>query len=275
MPLPAHIVSGRYAYVNGLSCTQSWQFNQTVAQQRYAASCVPDATNVPEGPTDWTGQATGLGGQPAIFPDGDDFTFLGVIDGKIGQLLSLNGDVLCESLTIDINKEDGSSIKWTATLGAQGDMAEAATAATDSVVSGGQSGVDLDVKIDDVSVSGVRSAQMVFRRPVTTALDAGLTYRSAGNFEADINFAVYNKSQEVAAYAPNALEIVKIYITPTTFWEFKKIRFGSKSGFVVDRASNNVLGYTVNGMFNGAEDDDLGHIIGPDLTQYFPTAGGS
>lgn len=269
------IYSGRDAYVDGISCVQSWQVQVADAIQRYAASCVPGGTNAPAGVLDWTGQIAGVGAQPPIFPTGEPISFQGVIRNS-SPLRSLTGSILIEQLTIDINAEDGSPIRWTATFGAIGALAEAASGAVDSVIAEAPPGTNLAIEIDGNPVtSALRTAQLVFRRPSATYVDGGVTARVGGNLEADLNFSVYEDSLEVAAFAPNSLSPVDVYVTPTTFWSFKNIRFAGKSNFTVDRVSHAVLGYQVNGLWNAAQDDDLGHIIGPDETVYFGDEGSS
>jgi hypothetical protein len=147
------VYSGKDSYVNGVPCTQGWQANPAVTAQRYSASCVAGATNTPAGITNWTGQISGVGAQPPLFPDGLPFTFLGVINNTSGSLKSLNGTVLFEQLTIDFNRETYAPISWVATFGAQGAMTEAASGAADSVVSEAPNGKDLAIKIATVSLS--------------------------------------------------------------------------------------------------------------------------
>jgi len=256
------IYNGKNAYVDDVPCVQTWSASLATTHQRHSSSCIAGATNSPPGIKNWSGQITGLGDFPSIvIPSLSPLTFLGVINNTGGSLKSLNGSVFIESLTIDINKATYAPISWTATFGAHGDLVEAATGAADSVVSEAPNGKDLAITIVATPITqAIQTAQLVFRRPSTTYVDAGLTYRTPGNLEADINFAVLESALEVAAYAPNALSLVKIFTTATKYWEFSKIRFGGKSNFVVDRTSNNVLGYTVNGMWNAIEGTTEGWI---------------
>lgn len=264
------IFSGRAAYVNGVPCTQSWQASMATTHQRYSASCVAGATDTPPGIINWTGQVAGVGAQPPVFPDGEDFTFQGVMRDA-APLRSLNGTILFEQLTIDINKATNAAISWVATWGAQGALAQAATSAADAVVSEAENGKDLVIEIASVALTqNIQSCQLVFRRPHTTYVQGGLTYRKAGNLECDVNFAVLDDDLEVAAYAANALSQMDVFVDATHFWSLSKIRFGSKTNLNVDRTTHNILGYTVNGMWSGVEGDQLGFIDGPDGTRYWP-----
>lgn len=264
------IHSGRDAYVDGVPCVQSWQATEATTHQRHSSSCVAGGTNTPPGIKNWSGQLAGLGAFPeAVLPTGVDFAFQGVINNTGGSLKSLTGTALFEQLTIDINKETYAPISWVATFGVQGLLAEAASGAADSVVSEAPNGKDLAISIGGVSLTQkLRTAQIVLRRPLTTWVDAGATYRKAGNLEADINFALYEESVEVAAYAANALARVQIFTTATAYWDFSKIRFLGKVNFVVDRASHNILGYTVPGQWNGVEGTTPGYIAYFNGTDY-------
>lgn len=264
------VYSGKDAYVNGVPCVQSWNANPAVTAQRYSASCVAGATNTPAGITNWTGQIAGVGAQPPLFPDGVPMTFLGVINNTSGSLKSLNGSILIEQLTIDINKETYAPISWVATFGAQGALTEASTGAADSVVSDAPNGKDLIIEIAGTPLTQkLRTAQLVFRRPMTTYPDAGLTYREAGNLECDVNFSVYESSLEVAAYAPNALSLLDIFVDATDFWSLSKMRFLGKTGINFDRVGNNITGYTVNAQWNAVDGTTPGFILGPDGTYYY------
>lgn len=258
------IYSGRDAYINGIPCIQSWQVAEAVTAQRYAASCVPGATAVPAGIVNWSGQLSGVGDFPEdAIPSGVDLAFQGVINNTIGSLKSLTGNILVEQLTIDIDKSTYAPIKWTATFGVQGLLTEAASGATDSDVAMAPNGKDLSISIAGTPLTvSLTKAQIVLRRPSSTYVDGGATYRKSGNLEADLNFTVQDSSVAVAAYAKNAIALTKIMTSSARFWEFSKVRFLGKSNYTVDRTSNNILGYQVNGQWSAVEEgsSELGYI---------------
>lgn len=256
------IYSGKDGYVNGIGCIQSWSAAEAVTAQRFSASCVSGATAVPSGIVNWTGQITGVGAYPsAVLPTGIDFSFQGVINNTALSLKSLTGTALIEQLTIDIDKSTYAPIKWTATYGVQGVLTEAASSAADSTVNAAENGKDLSISIDDVTLTqSLTKAQIIFKRPHTTYVDGGVTKRVAGNLECDVSFGVQDSSVAVAAYAKNVLASVKIYTTATDYWFLALVRFLGKSDFQVDRVANNVLGYTVNGQWSGADNTEPGFI---------------
>lgn len=256
------VYSGKDAYVNTVGCVQSWQATEAVTAQRYSASCVPGATAVPPGIVNWTGQISGVGDFPeVVIPNGTDLAFQGVINNTSMALKSLTGNVRIEQLTIDIDKSTYAPIKWTATFGAQGLLTEGATGAADATISEAPNGKDLAISIGGTPLTqSLTKAQIVLRMPATTYVDAGATKRTSGNLECDVNFTVQDSSLAVGAYAKNVLGLLKIFTTADNFWEFSKIRFLGKSNFTVDRVSNNVLGYQVNGQWSAIEADALGYL---------------
>lgn len=257
------IYSGKDAYVDGVNCVQSWQATEAVTAQRYSASCVPGATAVPPGIVNWTGSLTGIGAFPSfVIPSGADVAFQGVINNTSMALKSLTGNVLVEQLTIDIDKTTYAPIKWTATFGAQGLLTEGASGAADSSVSAAPNGKDLVINVATADLTqSLTKAQIVLKMPATSYVDGGATKRFAGNLECDINFGVQESSVAVAAYAKNVLALVKIFTSPAAHWEFSAIRFLGKSGFTVDRTTNKVLEYTVNGQWSAVLDDDSAGYI--------------
>jgi len=266
------VYTGKDAYINGVSCTTAWSVTEAVTAKRYSASCVPGATAVPEGIVNFTGQVSGVGAYPsAVIPTGTDLTFKGVVNNTGGSLLSLNGSILVEQLTIDIDATTREAIKWAATFGAQGALTEASTGAADSVVKEAETGKYLDIRVDGNSLTqAVTKAQIVLRRPHATRVSGGATYRKAGNLEADINFTVEESSLLVATYARNAMgalavvthhdEDLDVYLA----YEFNRVRFLGKSNFEVSRENPpKIIGYQVNAQWHAVKEpgNALGYIL--------------
>jgi hypothetical protein len=276
--------SGKSAYVDGVPCTQSWSLTDGVTANRYGASCVPGGTNTPKGVANWTGQITGVGHHPVnAIPTGIPATFKGVTNDDLGQgdLLSVDGMMVIEQITISVNKETFDPIGWVATFGLNGEPTETATSATDATLFNGLDGSLLDVRIGDpspVSIESVscavRTATIVLRRPLGTWTKNGATHRVPGNLEADVSFGVYCPQLFNPAYAKNLLASTRIYISDVAYWQFRKLRFLGKSGIAVDRNTNEPIGYDVNAQWNGADAGVLGNIAfhdGTTPTTYFGT----
>lgn len=261
-----NIYSGKDAYINDVPCLINWQVTPAVTAERWSASCTPGATNVGLGIQNWAGQASGKGAFPVLLPDGTDVTFQGVVNNDAGEgaLLSLNGTIKVEQLTIDINRETNAAVAWQATFGFQGIPTEAASGAADDTFADMTYPNAFDILVGGSTIASaslkIRTGQIVLRRPASTYIIDGATFRKASNLEADLSFSVFNSSLKVAAIAPNVLDEVIFSLTATQRWRFNKVRILGKSNYQVDRGSSAIIGYTVNAQWNSADDGEQGAI---------------
>ena len=270
--------TGKYAYVNGVPCTTSWQSSITSQTSRYNASCAPGGTATASGNQSETGSMTGIGYAPPM-PDDDDFAFVGVASAKPGEIVNYEGSVLIYETSLAIPVKQGGVITWSSNFGVQG-LLEKTTIDQylDATREVGPSAKFGGIKIEgtpdsdtwtDVVVQGIN---ITFRRPVTETVEDGVILREAGDLEADLNFMVESDDREVALYALATKKRVRVYVTPTTFFEFDCIEWGEKSNFTVTRQGAQMIGYQVNGMWSALRDQDpaaLGYILLPDGSTFY------
>lgn len=265
--------SGKWAYVDGVNCTQSWTIGRKANVQRYKASCVPGGSATTDGNIDVTGSMTGVGYLPP-FPTEDEIDFVGVASAKTGEVVNYEGSIMINQTTINIPVAQGGPITWSDNFGVNGDIVKATSPAlldpTRELAPSAKHGkVTIEGTPDSgtfTEVDGIQSITLTFARPATTSIVDGLTYRETGNLEADISFEVHNDDLEVALYALNAVKRVRVYVTPTLFFLYDAIQFGDLSNFKVDRSSDSMIGYTVSGMWTAIRDQDpaaLGEILLP------------
>lgn len=280
--------SGKYAYVDGIGCTGAWSTTRRSSIGRYFASCVPGASGATEGVYDETGAVRGFGYLPPM-PSEDAFAFVGVASAKAAELVNYEGDVLFDSVTLNIPVSSGAPINWSANFGVQGFLnKETATPYQDEsreVMPSGKHGrVTVENTPDNdvfTEVHRVQNITLNFRRPASISVDAGLTERETGNLEVDINFDVHNddlETQDEAGTLPlceiDSVKRVRVYVTDTLFYEFDAIIFGEHSNFNVDRTSNPppIIGYSISGMWTALRDRDppeLGQILLPGGEQFY------
>ncbi len=271
--------SGKYSYVDGIPCTQGWGVSARSSVSRYSASCVPGGTATTDGNVDWSGSVNGIGYLPP-FPGEDPIPFIGVASAKSGEIINYEGEILISDVTITIPVAGGTPITWSANFGVQGELTKStSTAYVDDEREPGPAGKHGKVSIETVldsntfgDVDQVQSISIMFRRGVATSVEDGLVYRDSGNLEADINFVVNNDDLEVAAYAPNAVNRVRIYVTPSLFYEFDSIQFSELSNFQVIRDPVTIISYQVNGMWTALRDRTpaaLGEILLPGGAQLY------
>lgn len=276
--------SGKYAYVDGIPCTQGWGFGRTSTASRYFASCVPGASGASEGVLDETGSVNGLGYLPPI-PNGEDFDFVGVASAKAGQLLNWVGDILISDTTLQMPIAAGTPITWTSNFGVQGQLTkETATAYEDDTRLPAASAKNCKIAIESVLDSGVftdvdrvQNATLTFRMPASTSVNVGVTERDPGNLEVDLSFEVHNDDMDVALYALNSVKRVRVYVTATLFYLLDAVMWQAHSNYRVDRSQNPppIIGYTVNGLWTALRTQDppaLGQILLPGGSTLYPLA---
>lgn len=265
--------SGKYAYVNGLECITGWSASGASNAQRYSASCVPDGSGVSEGNENWTGSIQGVG-YTALFPEEDDFAFIGVASAKAGQVVNYSGDILVEQATIQIPVAAGGPITWETTFGIQGELTKSTTPAytdpmRDHAPTAKAGGVRIESTPDSntwTALDEIQNITMTFRRPAVVSVNGGLSYREAGNMEADLSFVINTDDLDVALYALNAIKRTRVYVTNSLFFEFDAIAYTGLSDYRVVRGPQpQMIGYTVNGMWTASRptSNTLGQILLP------------
>jgi hypothetical protein len=240
-----------------------------------------DASNTPAGTLNWTGQASGIGANPLLFPTGIPFDFTGIVNNDPGQgdLASIDAEILVEQLTINFNKIDGSPVTWEATFGVNGVPTEGETGGEDVIGSPSHFGTALDIEIEGLTIEqqhrAIQSASLVFRRPPSTFIRAGATERRPGNLECDLSFVVACPKLGYVPYDANALRHVRLFSAANEYWDLNKIRFLGKSGFSVTRGSPApIIQYTVTGQWNAVDGEVQGFLSyfdGIDETDYYGT----
>lgn len=289
------VKSGRDAYVHGVSCTESWSMGEAVTAQAYSASCTGGAQNVPKGVTNITGAVTGFGAEPPWFPDGHDKSaVIFTVDSHASELESYSATVLVEQLAITFNQETGAAVSWNASFGVQGDYTHSTSVGeVDSSINSPANAIDLLILFATVNASDggtviqvpdVRTATLTFKRPHTTFVENGLTYRRAGNLSAELSIGVYNSNMLDALFERNSLHYVAVNVNPDLTdldgdgsWRLNAMRILGKTGLDVNANSNAIISFTQQLMFNAVSRDEtdedseeaLGWILAPSGTSYF------
>jgi hypothetical protein len=261
------ITRGRDGYVNGIPCITSWMVSKSAAVTPYQASCTGRGTGITRGVINEIGTISGIGGNPPITP-GTEFTFKGVIDNSVGFVKVLDGTVLPTSLTINIPKETGGNINWTAAFGVQGQLVEGAVGAADTsfvLHEGASLAADpvLDNAGDPYTIPGFRDCSFTIDCPEATYVISNAMYRKPGNLSANVTFNIYNDDYIDAKFAPNVVDKVKIYIDATTFWLFEWLRFTDIGNFTIDRATQAIIGHSIGAQWTAVNAATEGSIVRP------------
>lgn len=261
--------SGKLAAIDSIGCVQSWQLSKAVNLDRYAASCTGDGTNTSPGNADWTGQIVGVGVPPSNVYPGADVAF----DGTADTNLHYTGNILIGELTINFPKEAGGYVNWTASFGMQGEPTKVTSAApVDASRAGAVPAKALTLSLGGTPVAGLRTSSLIFRRPQTTYIDNGLTYRKNGNIECDLNFDVYNDDLEVAELQEGFEDVCSISCGVSNVWDFANMVIGGSSNFLIDRNANEIIGFSVAAQWTAVTGTTEGYIVLPLGVEYFGTA---
>lgn len=277
-------VSGKYAYVDNVGHTKSWQLGVASNQATIRDSASPDGQEMVDGNHDWTGSVSG-NGYAAIYPNKDEtpFPFVGVANGRAGSLVNYVASVLFGDTTINIPvAANGGVIDWSSNFGVEGDVAkENITPYADDVLTvtvpakNGKVAIELvpDGAIPYTDVVGVQNIRLTFSRGFSTYAEGGFIKRVINNLSASISFDVQNDDLLVVAYASGSVKRVKVYATGVLFWLFDAITWGDLSNFVVDTTTDSIVGYTVNGSWTALRTravPGLGTIVLPGGTVLYP-----
>lgn len=270
------VISGKWAYVNGVPCTASWQASEVADVKTYAASCTGGGMAAIEGNVNWTGTINGIGPEPpAGLRPGLDFVFKGVIDNTVADAITLDGTIRTSQLTVTIPVASSDVIRWAVTFGAQGLLTKTTVGAADGTTpipaKGGKYGkVRIDPDGVDFLVPDVQAITITLNAPMLDYVSNGAMYRKSGPLEASISFDVLNRDPAVANYDVNTYEVVDIYVSATQFWRFADILWKEKTNINVD-AAGALVGYSVNGIWSAllGVGADPGYIKCPNNTYLF------
>lgn len=272
------VISGRKVSINNIPALSRFQINRTASTVKYAASSTGFGTGVTKGNINVAGSMSGVGGNlAAALTPGTELAFVGIADQ--GPNLSYGGTILISSLSINVDIEAGGLITWACNFGFQGDVTvgtAAAVAETDFGVHDGSSdgSVIIEATPSNFIIPNVRKYTININAPEKTYVENRLTLRKPGNLEADVSIDVYSDTLRNVNYDPNVLAPVRFHIGLLTYWRMEWIRFKETSNFVLDRSTQALLGYTINGDWSSlgpAGSVALGHITRPDTTHLFGT----
>ena len=266
--------TGQLSQINNVPHVGQWQFNRSANTSKYADSSTGKGTAVTKGNINITGSIAGIGGNPILVP-GTEHAFVGISD-VAPSALSYSGTILITSLQVTVDRESAAIIEWTAGFGAQGDLTAGATAPvdeTDFAVHDGASdsaGVAI-VGSPDYSIPGFKKWVLNLTCPEKVYTLNKFIHRKPGNLEGTISIDVWNKTVRDVKYDPNTIGAVKLYIDATQFWLLNWVRFKETTNLVVDKRTQAIQGYTINGDWTAQDGvgSALGAIVRPDDAYIF------
>lgn len=234
----------------------------------FAASNLKGAEGHIAGNTDWRGVYLGYGHTPNVFP-GDDFAFIGSLDGTNGVL----GTALCERLRIRAPVEEGQKIEYEVTFGANSSLTAGSAAATDTTNVSAVSAISRDVEFDGTPETDVRSWELDLYlknvRRFASSSTAGEYRRNTGILAGKWKYGVYTDNIAAVEARLNNFYVMKFNVTASLFWQ---LTWGHVKNVALDADYEDELNVhaEVSGVFSCSNGTSLGSIIDPGTTQKWP-----
>jgi len=283
------VTSGRFGMVNGISRVRNWSINRTTNQKTYAASNTGGGMARRAGVNDWSGNFAIFGGAPAVMP-GEVLAFAGytgpddeMTEGGSGRIYT--GDTRVAQIQVAWNWESGDILQQSVSFEGNGELTiESDTMTLDNAtppestgdckivavglgpVSGGGDPTDLEI-CDLVSAQLQLSAAL---KPYANSCTDGWMARKAGPIDGTFSLVIQNHDLDDLDFALNDDVHFKAYVSNSTYWDLKWMRFTDVSNIQVDRESGNIIQFTANFGFQARVGVDLGYIKKPDTTTFFP-----
>jgi len=268
--------SGRTGYLQNFTSIEEWNVD-------YKAPAVPVTTSGTKcselqmpGPKDWNGGFKTPSHLAVCIPTATA-SFGGSFDGSVG----LNGPIIYDSLDLDWDIEGGQPIEQTVKFSANGPLTFGACVATEVAVpnpntSLGTRGVlALATGGGDIQIQGVKSMSLKFSAKNSEYKDsdtASWTYRLPGNLSGNVSWQINlsDMSQLMTLCQPNTFAIAKLYVDGSLCWLIKYVKFTGISGIKSDRKTGAVVGATLEAAFSSHWNNNVGQIMGPSGTQFWP-----
>lgn len=262
----AGVKTGKWGYVNGIPCVSTWGYATVAELEQYAASCTDFGHGQTVGVVNESGVITGIGGNPPITP-GVPFVFKGISDNTPGAAEAYDGTIMPLSLNITANKENGGNLSWSVNFGVQGRLVPGSVGAADANFTL-QTGAAIvaDALINgapDYPIPGFRAWELNVSCAEKLYTVNGERHRLAGNLECTVGIDVFNSELRNVKYDPNVVAAVQLFVDATTFWKVEWLRFRENTGYTVDRATQAIQGYRINGAWTAVNAAALGHITRP------------
>ena len=264
------VISGYNAAVNGQSTARGWSIDWRKGVPEARAKNTALSPVVLSGNDDWSGSFEFYGVVPSVMP-GTSFTFT----GDTGAPGSFSGTAMMESMTLNVDVENGGIISGTASFAANGTTLTAGTTAvSDSSAPDLNSAVNLDLKwggAAGTARAGLRSYTFTLTRelkPYVVAGTNGLTARIAAGISMSGSWTEF-EGLPAQLVAPGTLDLLAMYVTGSTYYEVKYAKIVSVNTDP-NAESGDLVSATTNWVFSGYSGSTQGYIKLPSTSNYWP-----
>ncbi len=276
------VLGGELGFVKDVGTVRNWSISDTgVATPGWASNTKRGPRRVAAN-KDWSGQFQVYGGGHILLP-GVGIPFHGSFDGAKG----LGGNIIPNRVSIEIPVENAGIITQTVSFDGDGPWALETKEVTDETLPDIYPGAVCKASLGTVAaeitwtdISNIR--RMVIELTATNAayVDSSTsqwTYRKGGPMDAAATIDL-NAVDNVLANIPNTgtIRAARIYVSATTFWEFRWMHLQGLSNLTVDRESHAIVGASLGMGFSGWEEINgtptEGVIIAPSTDTVWPEA---
>lgn len=247
------------------------------------------------GPTDFTGSFDFYGKEMPALP-GTGYSFVGYngySSGGGGTARNATASILCTSMNLTCDVENGGVLSGSCGFGANGALTLTGTGTIPTVGTGsalttyGGTGCKANWKPYPGGViqaaadlAGLRSWNLQIEckdAPYVTADDAGVTKRTAGNYSARASVSLYQADVGVLSATATKLlagigGVLKLYVNSTEFFGLSyAVSSGPQFGPEAEAGNNNevTIGFDYSGWMDIAGTLTRGSLLRPDTTAFW------
>jgi len=268
-----------------IGCVRQWGISEVASAVEARCSASKRGTIRAAGNKDWTGQYQAYGGTPEVLP-GELFEFEGAITGDGAAAIGAKGNSICDNVSIEWNYETGAIISHTVAFGANGALTKGTvTCPEDDTIPDPKpaTGCKIERAVDPFTsfteIAGVRTAKLTLsksNKAYVVSDSAGITKRSAGPFDAQVEMAILADAATGFNIYPalNTVLALRLYIDSTTFWLLKWMQVLGISGENVDIEGGDLVGGSLSfgmcGITKVSTVPTVGAIITPAVVTIWP-----
>lgn len=278
--------NGRLGAINGIGCVRNWSVTDLAEVKEFACSGTRGAKGRRTGIEDWNGSFESYGKTPAVMP-GECFDFEGYTgpdDADCGQGTGngpvYTGEAIVDQVAITWNWDASENIQISTSFSGKGEL----TIEDDEIVdeetlmvlpTRGSKGFFTFADPTETEICNIASATLTLtadNQTFANSCTAGWRDRNPGII--DWSLAIELQGDE-RPLVKNSSHILRLYVNATEFFELKWGIVADYSGLTVDIETQAIISQTLNilGQVIDPDDGELGHIILPDLSQFWPAEG--
>lgn len=286
--------SGKFGVINGHSTVRNWTVEDAQDSKTYVASNTKFGTGRRASVESWSGSFGIYGHTPQVMP-GDDFSFIGFTapDSDVlgGSGMRYSGTARVAQVQVNWGWQGGEILNaqvnfnghlaLTAAVGAA--ISDLTVPRVPSVI-----GTRIDYSLNDVDWvewTNLVTAQLTLSCALQSFVNSstvvgGRLWTGQKPGPVDWTLAVTEQDNRRSLFEKGDVISLRLYVNDTEYYELKWAHVQNFTGLTVDVETGAIMQQTVNLGMDGFDPDEttydpdsIGHVILPDLTQWWPSTG--